>query len=419
MALPGRGMARNPHKTPLMEDYEMPSLDGEGPLPAPAPDPLFCDHCRRTIVGPYVYFTDTHVARCSVCAYSYPGEETELRCHECSWASSTSTLCASEFPIRCDSCQRVSPAFPADTIEEPLDQYGALAGCECHACRYRRNQRNRPAPREEEEEPPEEEIIREYSYKPTPIFRGTGPYFGFEVETEVTTGINERDASEVWRRLAPSCRPHWYGKRDGSLANGVEIVSHPIGLDLIKAGEGPFAWMRVAKTEGLRADNRIRCGGHIHVSREALPEKAWAWMQCFFWTHMNRLTSLSGRRGSANGPTSANYWHFRRRDITTSNLLGGPSSSRHDAINFCGSATVEWRLWQSSLVPEKQRERVGFMVALMGHAHATMEHLDLLDEEGKEASLSWERFALYFVSDQCKDVLGPLWPLTERLMQCV
>ncbi len=64
---------------------------------------------------------------------------------------------------------------------------------------------------------------------------------------------------------------HIYIKSDGSLDDGMEIVSHPMTLDFHKQ----FCWkeiMRKAISLGYRSHQTGTCGLHIHVNRDSLGE---------------------------------------------------------------------------------------------------------------------------------------------------
>lgn len=76
----------------------------------------------------------------------------------------------------------------------------------------------------------EERPIRSYSYKPEPIFYGSGNlYYGIELEIDKGGEFDEN--AERLLDIANSLDERLYCKHDGSINEGFEIVSHPMSLD--------------------------------------------------------------------------------------------------------------------------------------------------------------------------------------------
>ena len=72
--------------------------------------------------------------------------------------------------------------------------------------------------------------IKEYDYRPEPVFHGSAPrYFG--VELEVDEGGESNDKAESILSVANSYDENIYIKHDGSLRDGFEIVTHPMSLN--------------------------------------------------------------------------------------------------------------------------------------------------------------------------------------------
>ena len=71
--------------------------------------------------------------------------------------------------------------------------------------------------------------IHDYSYKPEPIFYGNGERF-FGVELEIDDGGNRKDNAQILLDIANSGDEKIYIKCDGSLDDGMEIVTHPMTL---------------------------------------------------------------------------------------------------------------------------------------------------------------------------------------------
>src|SRR5690606_36382259 len=102
-----------------------------------------------------------------------------------------------------------------------------------------------------------------------------------------------------------------YCKRDGSLDDGIEIVSHPADYDYHL---NKLPWERILnclREAGYRSHDPVTCGLHIHISREAfgsdhetqldrihrllyIVEKFWP-----YWLKLSRRNELSMKQWAA------------------------------------------------------------------------------------------------------------------------
>lgn len=112
--------------------------------------------------------------------------------------------------------------------------------------------------------------IHDYGYKLEPIFYGDSKrYFGIELEID-GAGKDSDNADEILA-IANMGDEDIYIKGDGSLDDGMEIVTHPMSLDYHKN----FQWeeiMKKAISLGYRSHQTSTCGLHIHVNRSSLGE---------------------------------------------------------------------------------------------------------------------------------------------------
>ena len=108
--------------------------------------------------------------------------------------------------------------------------------------------------------------IRNYGYKPTPIFyppRDYGNnnlYMGVELEVEIDRGY----ASGCYDIFGDKT----YYKEDCSIRNGFEIVSHPATLEYHK---NEMQWddaLEYLTDNGGSSHDNGRCGLHVHVNRD-------------------------------------------------------------------------------------------------------------------------------------------------------
>lgn len=106
--------------------------------------------------------------------------------------------------------------------------------------------------------------IHDYIYKPEPIFYGNNDrYFGVELEID-GAGKDDGNAKELLE-IANVSNEHIYIKSDGSLDDGMEIVTHPMSLNYHKN----FCWeelMRTAVRQGYRSHQTSTCGRYAAVN---------------------------------------------------------------------------------------------------------------------------------------------------------
>ena len=100
--------------------------------------------------------------------------------------------------------------------------------------------------------------------------------------------------------IAHSNDQHIYIKSDGSLDDGMEIVSHPMSLNYHQN----FCWQEImskAVALGYRSHQTSTCGLHIHVNRTAFgmnqaeQEEVIAKILYFVEAHWNELYCFSRR----------------------------------------------------------------------------------------------------------------------------
>lgn len=110
--------------------------------------------------------------------------------------------------------------------------------------------------------------IHSYDYKPLAIFHGNEsflnqPFLGMELE--IDGGDDARETSRALHAIDPD-EQLFYLKHDGSLDDGIEIVTHPHTLDAFSK----FPWeqiVKVALDAGFRSNDTDTCGIHVHIDR--------------------------------------------------------------------------------------------------------------------------------------------------------
>lgn len=274
-----------------------------------------CDECDEYFTENRVYRDDNGNCVCDDCwdRYDY------VRCYNC------------DTIVRCD-----------DSYYDEDDGYDY-----CDSC-YHDHSRN---------------SIHNYSYKPSPMFcrcSGETTKLFMGVELEIDKGYNRNDtAAEITDAMDFDGENHVYCKSDGSLDNGIEIVSHPCTL---KYHEEEMCWkeaMRIARSNSFTSHDARTCGLHVHVSRnffgedETEQDLAIAKLIMLVDKFWDKITTFS-RRGSY----ELNRWASKNDiDIVEGDLIDDikskmssqKSKGRYHAINLCNCSTIEFRIFRGTL----------------------------------------------------------------------
>lgn len=198
--------------------------------------------------------------------------------------------------------------------------------------------------------------IHPYSYKPTPIFYGNAPrYFG--VELEVDDG--GKDSGKARQVLAvfnqnSDANPIGYGKADGSLEDGWELVTHPCTLSYHKENLPWEETLEKFKLLHYRSHNAGTCGLHVHVSRAAFGESeesqeaAIGHILYFFERFWQELLCFSRRTEGQIRQWAARYgYKDSGREILEHAKKA--DSGRYSCVNLLPRNTIEFRIFRGTL----------------------------------------------------------------------
>ena len=161
---------------------------------------VICDHCAERVYEENAVEDDTH----TLCDH-----------------------CFDEYYIRCEDCNRI---IHRDRAYWDGDDNAYCASCWDEHC----------------------EVIHEYSYTPDLVFHGKGlRHFG--VELEIDDGGTVNSNAEKLLNIANANGENLYIKTDGSLDEGLELVTHPMTLEY-HLNEMPWAEvLRKAQSMGYPA----------------------------------------------------------------------------------------------------------------------------------------------------------------------
>jgi len=200
------------------------------------------------------------------------------------------------------------------------------------------------------------ENIHQYSYKPDTKFYGQSDdnrFFGVELEIDGAEDPDDKDGdAAVILGIANKADEHIYIKNDGSLNEGMEIVSHAMTLEYHKE----FCWKAVmikAVELGYRSHQTETCGLHIHVNRNSFSEfrdeqdRVISRILFFVEMHWNEIVRFTRRTEE-----SINHWAGRHGYERTPLALMDKAkkcSERYHAVNLCNYHTIEFRLFKGTL----------------------------------------------------------------------
>lgn len=222
-------------------------------------------------------------------------------------------------------------------------------------------------------------MIHNYSYKPEPEIgyknnRESREHLTFGVELECeprNDGGNVRmDAYALSDRIDEIPGGRTYCKSDGSLSNGVEIVSHP---GTLAHHMYVMHWRQIQRTcekAGFRSHDAANSGLHVHVGRaqlgstDAERDDVARKVQVLFALYAAELTRFSRRRRScleqwapinSLGVTPDDIRHERSSSRLAAWAFAhvpayrSNHNDRYTAVNVTNTATIEIRIFRGTL----------------------------------------------------------------------
>lgn len=202
---------------------------------------------------------------------------------------------------------------------------------------------------EEEDRSP----LHDHDYTPRLTFFGEAsaedepqsgcPYFGVELEMELPTDVSHDDDEFAELVYSITSSGFWYVKRDGSLEDGMECVSHPATIQRWRKQD--LGWTDKARKMGYRSYDTRTCGMHVHISRSSLSDWEWYKMACLF-RDSDPLINRAARRYI--GRWASNSLYDTSSDVVYKIKRKG-GFERYRALNFMPKHTAEVRIFQGTL----------------------------------------------------------------------
>jgi len=231
--------------------------------------------------------------------------------------------------------------------------------------------------------------IHNYGYKTKHVFYGDGDrFFGVELEIDKDGKLNT-NAKLILADGNYSCE-NIYTKSDGSLDDGMEIVSHPMTLNY---HINYIPWQDVLETAarlGYRSHKTNTCGLHIHVNKESLgdtqqlQEERISCILYFVERHWEELLKFTRRTEYQMNKWAARYG-YKNDPAEMIEYAKKHSNGRYSCVNITNYDTIEFRMFRGTL-------KLNFLIA-------TIQLVDIICEmaitfsNDEIKSIGWTKFA--------------------------
>jgi len=347
-------------------------------------EPITCACCGCIIEGEVIDSVDGPICEdcrdreyvtCERCGQLVQVDRTESA--RVSWSSYITVCedCAENEFVRCTDCEELV----APHLIEYSDVYHAICcGCSDNWCQCAdcgevllredacwdddREEWYCESCRPDDDESDDE--LDSYGYKPAPVFGTTGDddgttcYVGGELTMGVELEMDKGNGVNPCVRELRDCSPRIYCKHDGSLSNGIELVTHP----------GTLAWhmtrlpwkelCNIGLSYGFKSHDAGTCGLHVHVGRLELGDTGVARKYTVakiivlmdrLWDELWRFSRRSNNHWSARTEVI-----HRLHDSTTVQRAVKLCETqalrdRYVALNLYNNDTIEFRLFRGTL----------------------------------------------------------------------
>ena len=325
-------------------------------------DGLVCEHCLDNEYG-YCECCNTwqrlvnlnwcEEDECCVCDDCLEEGDAYRRCDYCGDIHRTENLREVytnnyDSELWCENCREYHAIYCSECEREFDDRYVLV---EDEVCEYCDNPSQRcgninlwSAPRG----------VRGYSYKPDPCFcppeAENSICFGFELEMEdhrnCGNSVN-KDADYMNDTLGFT-----YCKHDGSLDNGIELVSHPAKLEYLMEHKETFREVFDEMIRrGYTSHDNGNCGLHVHISLKPMleaNEDAVSNLIIIVDNLWNKLVRFSRRTDSQLNRWAKRY-DSKRHKAKDVAKKAKENCGRYTAVNQENKHTVEIRIFRGTL----------------------------------------------------------------------
>lgn len=212
------------------------------------------------------------------------------------------------------------------------------------------------------------------------------PFMGFELEMERNGSVTYINTivdrvSDMWGDFA-------YCKHDGSLNDGLELVTHPFTLEYAQTH---INWdlLDDIRRDGYRSWNTSTAGMHVHVNRATFtgPAHLFRFAQLIYKNEPT-CTSFAGRT------SSYATFHDGYQKGYLANVVKGRAHGSRGAVNMQNTDTIEVRIFRGSL-------RYQRVLANLEFVHACVEYTrQLTVPDVVRGGLAWRSFATWILDNR-------------------
>ena len=132
-----------------------------------------------------------------------------------------------------------------------------------------------------------------------------GLTFGFEAELESKYDIErddvwdmtkkEKRAIEVLQDMGNSYKNFYFFKSEGSLNDGLEVVTHPFNWNWLQKHSDALDWFNNLQDNGFRG--KRTCGFHVHIGRNYFTKNHLEKMLKLYYFNEKFIKKVSKRNG--------------------------------------------------------------------------------------------------------------------------
>ena len=207
--------------------------------------------------------------------------------------------------------------------------------------------------------------LHSYSYKPKPDYQylknetkrfdaGNLLFLGVELEMEA----GDWDIISSILDTMPSV---FYAKEDGSLCDGLELVTHPMSWAWMKKHADVWKILNEFKRAGCKSYKTNTCGLHVHLSKSAFSSLHLYKFLKFFYENPSFIQKVS-HRSSYSMERWSDVRHGGEYLVYKAKHKDG-NTSRYTAVNLRPHKTVEVRIFKGTLSVKGLWKRLEFVHA--------------------------------------------------------
>jgi len=287
--------------------------------------------------------------------HHYHGIQTinyKCKCRNCGDIKNSSEMAEIsniKYEIICQECAQEVGSYGKCKICNNFFHLGATGGtCNCHKGKTRNE-------------------INRYNAKIAPKYfkynKNDYILFGIELEVEFegSSGLNEMIEVDEKKWL--------YYKHDGTIGNGIEIVTHPIGWNWINKNKDEFKPIFGLASRGMKSRRTNTCGMHIHLSKNLFSTFHLYKFMAFFHKNIPYTIYISERLYDDLQRWS--YYYSGDTESLKGMAFRKYGNERHAAINLENPETVEVRIFKGTLSPVTFFKNIEFVKAVFDFTRIT------------------------------------------------